>query len=94
MILTYIISGCYIDGEHYREGSQIPSESGKACEICYCIRNSSACIIQECALSVSGCQPIYQKGECCPSSYKCGKCFRTIFMLLHQFLHKINLTEF
>jgi hypothetical protein len=66
--------GCYLDGEHYREGAQIPQEYSKPCEICYCIRNTSACVMQECALQgVRGCDPIFKPGACCPSRYNCCK---------------------
>ena len=63
--------GCYIEGEHYREGALIPSDPDKPCEVCYCIRNSSACVIQECTLGVSGCSPVFSPKSCCPTRYNC-----------------------
>ncbi|KAG9509619.1 hypothetical protein GZH46_01856, partial [Fragariocoptes setiger] len=66
------VLGCYIDGKHYKEGTQLPHAGQKPCETCYCIRNSSACVMQNCALEVSGCDPIYQSGECCPTRYNCS----------------------
>ena len=67
--------GCYIEGQHYREGALIPSDADKPCEVCYCIRNSSACVIQECTLGVSGCSPVYSPNSCCPTRYNCCKYF-------------------
>lgn len=65
--------GCTINGKYYAEGSQIPGNKNKPCEVCYCIRNMTSCVIQECTLHVEGCQPIYNKGVCCPVRYSCGK---------------------
>ncbi|KAI1291978.1 hypothetical protein HDE_07113 [Halotydeus destructor] len=65
-------TGCYIDGRHFREGAQIPSDSTKPCEVCYCIRNTSACVLQECTLQVGGCAPHYTSNSCCPTSYNCS----------------------
>lgn len=67
--------GCSINGRFYAEGAQVPSNSNKPCELCYCIRNMTACVMQECTLHIDGCQPIYNKGVCCPVRYSCGKLF-------------------
>ncbi|RWS15313.1 mucin-3A-like protein, partial [Dinothrombium tinctorium] len=68
----YLGPGCFLDGKHYKEGAQITGHHQKPCEICYCIRNTSACVMQECALQVDGCTPIYRAGACCPSRYNCS----------------------
>lgn len=65
--------GCSIEGHYYAEGAQVPSNPHKPCELCYCIRNMTACVMQECTLHIDGCQPIYNKGVCCPVRYSCGK---------------------
>ena len=65
--------GCSISGQFYAEGAQVPSAKNKPCELCYCIRNVTACVMQECTLHIDGCQPIYNKGVCCPVRYSCGK---------------------
>ena len=52
---------------------QIPRDPSNPCEICYCIRNHTACVIQDCELKVPGCSPIYRDGVCCPVKYMCGK---------------------
>ena len=50
---------------------QIPRNPAEPCELCYCIRNHTACVMQECTLRVPGCEPIYQAGVCCPVKYMC-----------------------
>lgn len=65
--------GCSIEKRFYPEGAQIPSNPRKPCELCYCIRNKTSCVMQECTLHVDGCRPIYNKGVCCPVRYDCGK---------------------
>ena len=65
--------GCSIDKRFYAEGAQVPSNPNKPCELCYCIRNMTACVMQECTLHIDGCQPIYNKGVCCPVRYSCGR---------------------
>lgn len=52
---------------------QMPSDLKSPCELCYCIRNHTACVRQECTLNVEGCRPIYQEGVCCPVRYDCGE---------------------
>lgn len=52
----------------------MPNDPSKPCEVCYCIRNTSSCVMQECALAVAGCTPVYSAGSCCPSRYNCSKC--------------------
>ncbi|XP_059482418.1 titin isoform X2 [Neocloeon triangulifer] len=63
--------GCSIDSEFYADGAQVPSDRNKPCELCYCIRNHTACVMQECTLNVEGCKPVYQEGVCCPVRYEC-----------------------
>ncbi|XP_052899702.1 titin [Anopheles moucheti] len=63
--------GCSIHGRFYPEGAQVPSNPQKPCELCYCIRNMTTCVMQECTLHIDGCQPIYNKGVCCPVKYDC-----------------------
>ncbi|CAD7077561.1 unnamed protein product [Hermetia illucens] len=63
--------GCYIENKFYPEGAQVPSNPHKPCELCYCIRNRTSCLMQECTLHVDGCQPIYNRGVCCPVRYDC-----------------------
>ncbi|KAH0807761.1 hypothetical protein GEV33_015030 [Tenebrio molitor] len=65
--------GCSIDGLFYSDGARVPSDPNKPCELCYCIRNKTACVMQECTLKVEGCKPVYQEGVCCPVRYDCGK---------------------
>lgn len=64
--------GCSIDGKLYPEGAQVPSNPNKPCELCYCIRNRTSCLMQECTLHIDGCTPIYNRGSCCPMRYNCG----------------------
>ncbi|CAB3372700.1 Hypothetical predicted protein [Cloeon dipterum] len=63
--------GCSIDSEFYADGAQVPSDKNKPCELCYCIRNHTACVMQECTLNVEGCKPVFQDGICCPVRYEC-----------------------
>lgn len=65
--------GCSIDSKFYPEGAQVPSNPNKPCELCYCIKNRTSCLMQECTLHIDGCTPIYNKGSCCPVRYNCGK---------------------
>ena len=51
---------------------QIPTDPSEPCDICYCIRNHTACVQQRCLMSVPGCQPVFEDGVCCPVSYNCG----------------------
>ncbi|GFT26951.1 uncharacterized protein NPIL_649091, partial [Nephila pilipes] len=63
--------GCYLDGRYYDEGARIPMDPLKPCEVCYCIRNTSVCTVQECELKIDGCFPQHKAGSCCPSRYNC-----------------------
>ncbi|CAH1403904.1 unnamed protein product [Nezara viridula] len=64
--------GCLLeDNTFYADGAQVPSDPRKPCELCYCIRNHTACVMQECTLNVEGCKPVYQEGVCCPVRYDC-----------------------
>lgn len=64
--------GCSIHGKYFAEGSKVPPMPNKPCEHCYCIRNMTTCVMQECTLHVDGCTPIYHKDVCCPVRYSCG----------------------
>ena len=70
--------GCDIEGEFYMDGMKIPTDPANPCDLCYCIKNNTACVMQECTLKVEGCQPIYADGVCCPVSYICGKWSRVL----------------
>ena len=70
--------GCDIEGEFYMDGMKIPTDPANPCDLCYCIKNNTACVMQECTLKVEGCQPIYADGVCCPVSYICGKISLTL----------------
>ncbi|KRT79926.1 hypothetical protein AMK59_6894, partial [Oryctes borbonicus] len=63
--------GCSIDRLFYSDGARVPSDPNKPCELCYCIRNKTACVMQECTLHIEGCSPVYQEGVCCPVRYDC-----------------------
>ncbi|XP_059091047.1 serine-rich adhesin for platelets-like [Tigriopus californicus] len=63
--------GCNINDQFYMDGMQIPRDPNNPCELCYCIRNHTACVMQECRLKVPGCEPIFQEGVCCPVKYMC-----------------------
>ncbi|KAL1494245.1 hypothetical protein ABEB36_009868 [Hypothenemus hampei] len=63
--------GCSIDGLFYSDGARVPSNPDNPCELCYCIRNKTACVMQECTLNVEGCRPVFQEGVCCPVRYNC-----------------------
>lgn len=71
--------GCDIEGQFYMDGMKIPSDSDNPCDLCYCIKNHTACVMQECTLKVDGCTPIYVDGVCCPVKYICGE--QTTFLL-------------
>lgn len=81
--------GCTIDGKFYTEGSQVPPSPHKPCELCYCIRNMTTCVMQECTLHVEGCQPVYHRGVCCPVRYECGK-LNLLFKICNRKLHNSN----
>ncbi|XP_049867622.1 mucin-2 [Pectinophora gossypiella] len=63
--------GCTLNGKYFPEGSKVPATPNKPCEHCYCIRNMTTCVMQECTLHVDGCTPIYHKDVCCPVRYFC-----------------------
>lgn len=65
--------GCTIDRLFYSDGARVPSDPSKPCELCYCIRNQTTCVMQQCTLNVQGCEPVYAPGVCCPIRYDCGK---------------------
>jgi hypothetical protein len=64
--------GCTIDDKFYADGARVPSNTDSPCELCYCIRNMTACVMQECTLHIEGCTPVYHRGVCCPVRYSCG----------------------
>ena len=57
--------------KQYSDGAQVDLDLEKPCELCYCIRNRTACVMQECILHVEGCEPEFEPGVCCPVRYKC-----------------------
>lgn len=63
--------GCEMEGTFYPNGAQVISDPTKPCELCYCIRNRTACVMQECILHVEGCEPVFEPGVCCPVRYQC-----------------------
>jgi len=75
------VQGCQIDSEFYQDGMQVPRDPERPCELCYCIKNSTACVMQECTLHMDGCKPVYQDGVCCPVKYICedGAAFPGLF---------------
>ena len=38
--------GCQVDGAHYTDGMQIQRDEKRPCELCYCIRNYTVCVVQ------------------------------------------------
>jgi hypothetical protein len=75
--------GCHVDERFYPDGAMLPVDHHNPCELCYCIRNRTTCVMQECTLRVAGCKPVYQPGICCPIKYNCGKFHRYgIFLCL------------
>ncbi|XP_028967613.1 mucin-19 [Galendromus occidentalis] len=69
-------SGCYIDNKFYNEGQRLPMDPLNPCETCYCVRNSSSCVLQDCVLHIDGCSPVFHKKRptCCPARYDCCEC--------------------
>ncbi|XP_012534808.1 titin [Monomorium pharaonis] len=63
--------GCHVDERFYADGAMLPLDHHNPCELCYCIRNRTTCVMQECTLRVAGCKPVYQPGVCCPIKYNC-----------------------
>ncbi|XP_046429457.1 mucin-17-like isoform X3 [Neodiprion fabricii] len=63
--------GCRVDERFYADGAQLPVDPRNPCELCYCIRNRTTCVMQECTLRVAGCNPVYLPGVCCPVKYNC-----------------------
>ncbi|XP_018317603.1 titin isoform X2 [Mycetomoellerius zeteki] len=63
--------GCHVDERFYADGAMLPLDHHNPCELCYCIRNRTTCVMQECTLQVAGCKPVYQPGVCCPIKYNC-----------------------
>ncbi|XP_072752248.1 uncharacterized protein [Anoplolepis gracilipes] len=63
--------GCNVDERFYPDGAMLPVDYHNPCELCYCIRNKTTCVITECTLQVAGCKPVYQPGVCCPIKYNC-----------------------
>lgn len=69
----FSISGCFLNDSYYPDGAMLPPDPKKPCEVCYCIRNSTSCVVQECELKIEGCSPMYKPGQCCPCRYNCCK---------------------
>ncbi|XP_046745119.1 mucin-17 [Diprion similis] len=63
--------GCRVEEKFYADGAQLPVDPRNPCELCYCIRNRTTCVMQECTLRVAGCNPVYLPGVCCPVKYNC-----------------------
>ncbi|ODM95705.1 Kielin/chordin-like protein, partial [Orchesella cincta] len=63
--LALLERGCEMNGKYFSDGAQVDGDPSKPCELCYCIRNRTACVMQECILHVEGCEPIFQPGVCC-----------------------------
>lgn len=79
--------GCLVDSTFYPEGHKLPKNQTNPCEICFCIGGSKRCTPKKCAPMIKNCKPIIPDGQCCPSSYDCGKIstFRRIcFVLKHS----------
>ncbi|XP_022666760.1 flocculation protein FLO11-like [Varroa destructor] len=66
--------GCFINDKFYTDGQRLPADPTNPCETCYCVRNSSACVLQDCVLHIEGCSPVFNKRKptCCPSRYDCS----------------------
>ncbi|XP_037091205.1 mucin-5AC-like [Pollicipes pollicipes] len=56
---------------HVFVSMRVPSDPSEPCDICYCIRNHTACVQQECTMRVPGCRPVFTAGVCCPVRYDC-----------------------
>lgn len=80
--------GCRINDLFYTDGAQVPGNPDKPCELCYCIRNRTACVMQECTLKVEGCRPVYEDGVCCPVRYQCGKLQKKNLVLSLKYNYK------
>ncbi|XP_068241038.1 serine-rich adhesin for platelets-like [Palaemon carinicauda] len=72
VMATFTEHGCTVEGRYYPDGAQVPGVPNKPCELCYCIRNHTACVMQECILKVNGCDPVFEDNICCPVRYKCA----------------------
>ena len=80
-------SGCTQNGVFYADGSSM--ETDNPCEHCYCIQGKMVCAVESYMGEMDGesdhCDPIPPAaGECCPTEYKCGKCYAMSFLLYHQ----------
>lgn len=64
-----VFLACVANGTVYGSGSAMDSSS--MCEYCYCLRGKQICVKPKCLLPISGCQPVYQTNNCCPSHYNC-----------------------
>ncbi|GAB6029111.1 hypothetical protein CHUAL_004891 [Chamberlinius hualienensis] len=69
--IVNVEKGCHADNQFFTEGSLISSETSDPCDLCYCIRNHTACVKQRCVLEIPGCTPQYKSGHCCPVGYDC-----------------------
>lgn len=69
---------CRVNDAVYRDGESIEMVSEKPCEHCYCMRGDIVCAVQNCGEPLRGkdCSPEpIPAGQCCPTSYHCGKFF-------------------
>ncbi|KAL0272507.1 UNVERIFIED_CONTAM: hypothetical protein PYX00_005446 [Menopon gallinae] len=65
--------GCNVNGVAYAEGEML-SANGSSCEKCYCMSGKVHCVPVTCDTELKGdCEPVYEPGQCCPTSYVCSK---------------------
>ncbi|XP_047738702.1 mucin-5AC [Hyalella azteca] len=91
-IVPYVEHGCTVEEDYFPDGAQMPGNVSKPCELCYCIRNHTACIMQECILKVEGCVPVFQEGICCPVRYQCAHEEEDTFLTTTQASPQVNAT--
>lgn len=67
---------CTHKGKIYDDGDRI--YSGQSCQHCYCFHGDIACAVQDCGTPMKtigkNCTALPPpEGECCPTTYECGK---------------------
>ena len=67
---------CFHKDKLYEDGDLIYST--QPCEHCYCFRGDIACAVQDCGTPMKthgkNCTALPPpEGECCPTTYQCGK---------------------
>ncbi|KAK4876169.1 hypothetical protein RN001_012591 [Aquatica leii] len=62
---------CIENGTVYGPGSAMATSS--LCEYCYCIGGQQTCIKPKCLLKLDGCNPVFEKHNCCPVRYNCSE---------------------